>query len=191
VSRSPHLEPPDPPLTDGPIRLRPACPEDADGLYEEGRDQMTHCWVNVPKPYTRAHALDEVAGFTACWGDPSLPVALVIAGVDDDRYRGIVLLVTDRPGNIAEIAYSAHPAARGAGIVARALRLIAPWAFQALGVDRLEARPDPDNVASQRTLANAGFTREGLERQSRAVHGVRRDMVCWSLLPGDLESGGG
>ena len=114
MARPPHLEPPDPPLTDGVIRLRPARADDADGLYEEGRDEQTHRWVNVPRPYTRAHARDEADGFAACWDDPGLPVALVIAGVDDDRYRGILLLFTDRPGNIAEVAYGAHPAARGA-----------------------------------------------------------------------------
>jgi RimJ/RimL family protein N-acetyltransferase len=189
VTRTGDLAPPDPPLDDGTIRLRAVRPEDAEGLYEEGRDDQTHRWVNVPRPYTRAHARDEVEGFMRCWSDPARPVALTVTAVDEDRYLGVVLLFTDRPGNIAEVAYGMHPAARGAGIMARAVRLVAPWAFHVLGVDRLEARAEPDNIASQRTLANAGFTREGLERRSRAVHGVRKDMVCWSLLPGDLEAG--
>jgi RimJ/RimL family protein N-acetyltransferase len=183
----PATPPPDPPLTDGVIRLRAALPADAAGLLEEGRDETTHRWVNVPRPYTEADARDEAERMMRCWSDPALPIALTITEADSDDYRGVVLVFTDRPGEIGEVAYGAHPAARGRGIMARAVRLVAPWAFATLGVQRLEARADPENIASQRTLENAGFTREGLERRSRAVHGERKDMVCWSLLPSDLD----
>jgi RimJ/RimL family protein N-acetyltransferase len=78
-----------------------------------------------------------------------------------------------------------HPAARGRGHATRAIRLVSGWAFRELGTERIEARTDPENLASQRALQKAGFTREGLERGSRAVQGRRRDMICWSLLPSD------
>ena len=98
----------------------------------------------------------------------------------------MILLQTDRPTGIIELAYGVHPAARSRGLVTRAIRLVAPWAFAELGAERLEARTDPSNIASQRALQKAGFTQEGLERRSRSVQGERKDMICWSLLPSDV-----
>jgi len=76
-------------------------------------------------------------------------------------------------------------AARGRGIGRRAVVLATTWAFDALGAARVEARTDPENLASQRLLEKAGFTPEGVERSSREVNGHRYDMRCWARLPGD------
>jgi RimJ/RimL family protein N-acetyltransferase len=67
------------------------------------------------------------------------------------------------------------------------VRLVARWALTELGAARVEARADPENAASQGVLRAAGLTREGLERESRSVQGVRRDMICWSMIPSDLD----
>ena len=67
------------------------------------------------------------------------------------------------------------------------MRLVARWALTGLGATRVEARADPDNAASQGVLRSAGLTREGLERKSRSVQGELKDMVCWSLIPSDLD----
>ena len=187
---STSVAPPDPPLTDGRVRLRPIRDDDLPRLMEDGSDTTTARWVNVAVPYTEEAARKELAEMKACWDDPSLPLALVIADAASDRYCGVILLLRNRPASIMEVGYGVHPAARRQGFGAAAVRLIVPWAFSALGVERLEARTDPENIASQRALARAGFTREGLERRSRSVQGERRDMICWSLLPADLEQQG-
>ena len=43
------------------------------------------------------------------------------------------------------------------------------------------------NEASQRLAERAGFTREGTLRRYRRRHGVREDLVMFSLLAEDLE----
>jgi len=184
------VEPPDPPLTDGRVRLRVLREDDLPRLVEEGSDETTARWVNVPVPYGEAEAREELHTMTAGWHDPAFPLALVIADAATDEYCGLVLLLREHPHDIMEMAYGVHPAARRRGLVTAAIRLAAPWAFTALGVARLEARTDPENLASQRALARAGFTREGLERSSRSIQGERRDMICWSLLPADLDQKG-
>jgi RimJ/RimL family protein N-acetyltransferase len=173
-------------LTDGVVVLRPAAESDIDGLLVDGADAETQRWVNIPVPYTHADAREELTRLMGCWNDPAAPVGLVIADPSVAGYRGTMMLNHQRPDGIVELGYSVHPAARGRGVAGRALALVAPWAFMRVGAKRLEARTDPDNVASQRALERAGFTREGLERGSRAVHGVRRDMICWALLPDDI-----
>ena len=177
--------PPDPPLTDGMIVLRTPLPADVEGLMAEGADPQTQRFTNAADPYDRRAAEQELRWFSGGWDDPAAPIGLVIADAGDDRYLGAVLLFRDRPGGIVELGYGVAPAARGRGVATRAVRLASAWALAELGTPRLEARTDPDNTASQKVLERVGFTREGLERRSREVHGVRRDMICWSLLPGD------
>ena len=185
--RPDHVDPPDPPLSDGTVALRPMRESDLPGLMEEGRDETTRRWVNVPIPYTENDAREELTQLMGSWDDPASPLALTITECGSDEYRGVILLSTERPSGIIEVAYGVHPAARRRGLVTRAIRLVSPWAFQALSAERLEGRTDPENIASQRALERAGFTREGLERRSRSVQGVRKDMICWSLLPSDLD----
>jgi len=179
------LTPPDPPLSDGVIVLRRPRPSDVEGLMAEGAEAQTQRFTNAADPYDRRAAEQELRWFSGGWTDPAAPIGLVIADAGDDSYLGAVLLFRDRPGGIVELGYGVAPAARGRGVATRAVRLASGWAFAELGTPRLEARTDPENAASQRVLERAGYSREGLERRSREVHGVRRDMICWSLLPGD------
>jgi RimJ/RimL family protein N-acetyltransferase len=67
-----------------------------------------------------------------------------------------------------------------------ALLLVARWAFDGLGVQRIGLNADPRNVASVRVAERAGFTREGLLRSWADVNGERVDQVSFSLLPSDL-----
>jgi RimJ/RimL family protein N-acetyltransferase len=169
------------------IVLRRAVPGDRAGLVEDGRDPEMQRWTNTPYPYGDREADEELGWFLSCWDDPAQPLALVAADPETDRYLGAVIFMRDRPAGIVELGYGVSRSARGRGIGTRAVRLAARWAFAELGAARVEARTDPENVPSQRLLAAAGFTREGLERRSRVIKGARRDMICWSLLPDDGE----
>jgi RimJ/RimL family protein N-acetyltransferase len=85
---------------------------------------------------------------------------------------------------VAEIGYWMGPADRRHGYVTEAVRAVAEYAF-GLGLYRLELLAATGNVASQRVAERAGFTREGRERRSIWLHGVRQDALVWSLLPED------
>jgi RimJ/RimL family protein N-acetyltransferase len=88
---------------------------------------------------------------------------------------------------IAEVSYYLGVRARGRGYATRAVRLLARWAFEENGVERLVLRVDPPNVASIRVAERVGFTREGIARSSHArPDGSRIDLVVFSLLPGEL-----
>jgi RimJ/RimL family protein N-acetyltransferase len=61
------------------------------------------------------------------------------------------------------------------------------WAFESLGLGRVELVTDPENIASQRVAEKAGFQREGVLRSMLLNRdGSRRDGVIFSLLPDDL-----
>lgn len=61
-------------------------------------------------------------------------------------------------GGVVEIGYGLVPSARGHGYATEALRALVHIAAS-LGVTTIRADTDPDNVASQRTLEHAGFSR--------------------------------
>ena len=83
------------------------------------------------------------------------------------------------------VGISLLPAARGRGAGSRAQRLLADYLFLHTTVNRVEASTDIDNVAEQRSLEKAGFTREGVLRGWQWRQGAWRDMVMYSRLRGD------
>ena len=74
--------------------------------------------------------------------------------------------------------------ARGRGLGARIARLLAEHAF-ALRVQRVAAYVNVGNVASERVLERAGYTREGVVRSMPKPDGRRVDKTLFSLLPGE------
>ena len=83
------------------------------------------------------------------------------------------------------IGISLVPEARGKGYGAEAQRLLATYLFANTAVNRVEASTDIDNVAEQRSLTKAGFTREGVMRGSQFRAGAFHDLVVFSRLRDD------
>jgi RimJ/RimL family protein N-acetyltransferase len=77
------------------------------------------------------------------------------------------------------------PAARGQGFGAEAQHLLAAYLFETTDVDRVEASTDVKNVAEQRSLEKAGFTREGVLRGAQERGGVRHDLINFARLRSD------
>ncbi len=71
------------------------------------------------------------------------------------------------------------------GYMTRAVRAMAPFAFGALRLHRLEAACLPHNAASMRLLEKLGFRREGLARGLVCIAGRWQDHVVYSLLADD------
>jgi RimJ/RimL family protein N-acetyltransferase len=88
----------------------------------------------------------------------------------------------------ASVGYWVAAHARRRGVATHAVLLLARWAFDELGVERLQLTCGPDNRASQRVAERAGFTREALLRSHLPFKGGRRDTVVFSLLPHELEN---
>jgi RimJ/RimL family protein N-acetyltransferase len=75
--------------------------------------------------------------------------------------------------------------ARGRGIGTRAQRLVTDLIFKHTRVHRVEAATEIGNLAEQRALTKAGFTREGVIRESLWRAGSFRDSVLYSRLRTD------
>ncbi len=96
--------------------------------------------------------------------------------------------VVHGPGSIARalnIGIYLFPEHRGHGYGTAAQRLIAEYLFTNTLIERLEAATDVDNVAEQRALEKAGYSREGVLRHAQYRDGAWRDLVLFSRIRGD------
>jgi len=84
-----------------------------------------------------------------------------------------------------EIGIVLLPEARGRGYGTQAQRLLARYLFAHTTVHRIWAGTEVDNLAEQRALEKAGFTREGITRATGWRDGAWRDGVIYSLLRTD------
>ena len=84
-----------------------------------------------------------------------------------------------------EIGIILLPEARGRGYGTQAQRLLARYLFAHTTVHRIWAATELDNIAEQRALEKAGFTREGIARGTGWRDGAWRDGVIYSLLRTD------
>jgi len=164
--------------------LRLARRADLEGVYDEGADPESQRWFNIEQPYTEEAAREALDWFRA-WEAPADGLVLVIADAATDEYLGAIVLFVNERNALGELAYGIRPGSRGRGLAPRAVRLVSGWAFDEVGLRRLELRTHQENTASQRVAAKAGFVREGVERGSREVRGRRFDPVVFSLLPAD------
>ena len=176
---------PDPPLTDGEIRLRPWESRDVPAVTAACQDPEIPRWTVVPHNYTDRHARDFISHSA---GELAAGRELALAVVDgEDRVLGALGMSNfDWSDMKAEIGYWMAPEARRRGIGARGTRLLARWGLRTLHLERLELLANPSNEASQRLAERAGFTREGVLRKYRRRHGIREDLVMYSLLAEEL-----
>jgi RimJ/RimL family protein N-acetyltransferase len=77
--------------------------------------------------------------------------------------------------------------ARGQGHGTRAQRLLAEYLFAHTQLNRIAAETDISNLAEQRALEKAGFTREGILRGSCFRAGKWRDMASYSMVRADVD----
>lgn len=118
----------------------------------------------------------------------------------DSGGRLIVLHGDDRVGDISwrkvqtgptafawAIGIGLAPEFRGHGYGSEAQRLLARYLFAHTQVNRLEATTEITNIAEQKALEKAGFTREGVLRGTTFRHGRWHDQVIYSTLRIEVE----
>ncbi|MDQ6775281.1 MAG: GNAT family N-acetyltransferase [Actinomycetota bacterium] len=142
----------------------------------------------IPFPYEESDALS--------WLESQEPMRLAGDGLDlavvhaetDSVLGAIGIGTVSAILRSASMGYWLAQEARGQGYMTAAARVLARWAFDDLGMARLELTTDPHNVPSQRIAERCGFQREGYLRSHMLIlhSGERRDSLIYGLLPEDL-----
>jgi RimJ/RimL family protein N-acetyltransferase len=184
-----RLAPPEPPLADEVVTLRPWRADDAPAIAAvlDGDPEITHWLDMVPQPYGLEEAHQYVAACRRGW-EEGAGASFAILDAADGSVAGSIGIRLDLPAGVAETGYWVARAARGRGVATHALRLAAAWILAVPGVERLQLRADALNAPSQRVAEKAGFKREGVLRSAlyNPRQGRRVDFVVYSLLPGEL-----
>jgi ribosomal-protein-serine acetyltransferase len=70
----------------------------------------------------------------------------------------------------------------GKGLATRAVSVAVAYAFEILGLPRIEIRCEPDNAPSIGVAERCGFVREGLLHDAIRICGNARDLVLYARL---------
>ncbi|MBT2414053.1 GNAT family N-acetyltransferase [Streptomyces sp. ISL-12] len=166
------------------LLLRPWREGDAPAVFEAFQDPLMHQWH-----IRAADSVDEVRGWIAAWqaawaGERNAQWA--VADAASGRLLGRVALRDVLLGDgVAEVAYWTVAAARGQGVAARATAALARWAFDEVGLHRLELTHAVANTASCRVAERAGFVLEGVKRSALRHADGWHDMHLHARLSGD------
>lgn len=79
------------------------------------------------------------------------------------------------------LGYAAYAPTTGRGYMTEGLRLVMAYAFDDLGLHRLEANIQPANVASIRLVERLGFEREGYSPRFQYLDGAWRGHERWAV----------
>ncbi len=174
-------------LTDGVVTLRAHTEDDIQPLLEQALDPETVAWTTVPVPSSeetsRAYATRVIpSGWEAGSSWAFAVEAADEAGVP--RYCGTVEL-RDAGDRRAEIAYGAHPWARGRSVLERACRLLLEWGFRERRLESVIWWAHQGNWASRKLAWRLGFAVDGAVRRWLPQRGELRDAWVGVLLASD------
>ena len=117
------------------------------------------------------------AGAFACFG-------IVPRGFD--KPVGLFQIQRRSPGfDKAEWGFVIGSAMWGSGVFLDGARQVIDFAFDTIGVRRLEARAAVDNGRGNGALRKLGAVKEGTVKQTLIRHGERFDQTVWSILNSD------
>ncbi len=116
---------------------------------------------------------------------------LIFRAADDTLLGGITLSNLRRGvAQTAGLGYWIGAAHARQGYVTEALWAVLEYAFQRLGLHRVEAACLPGNEASRRLLLKSGFQEEGYAREYLRINGSWQDHQLFAILRGEFSTKG-
>ncbi|HEU4664969.1 MAG TPA: GNAT family protein [Dokdonella sp.] len=175
-------DPPIPELADARVRLRALASRDADGLFALHSDADVMRYWSFPAWTERAQAIEHIERMQRERAVREFyPWVATLPG-SDTLVGTCSLFGVDREHRRSVIGYALLPSLWGRGLAGAMLQLALGHAFEGIGLERIEADIDPDNVASCRLVERVGFVREGTLRERWRVGGGVQDTALYGLL---------
>lgn len=164
------------------IRLRGIQETDIDALFMLfSNPQVMRYWSRGPMT-NRQEAIDYantmIEDFTK-----REALRWIIADLESDQLIGTCTLYEINPQHArAGMGYALMPECWGKGLAQEAASLAISYGFLELGLHRIEADTEPNNLRSNKVLERLGFQREGLLRERFAHPDGIQDSLIFGLL---------
>jgi RimJ/RimL family protein N-acetyltransferase len=153
-----RLTPPDPPLSDDVVGLRPFTLEDVPALSAACQDPEISRWTAMPSPDFADDALAWIDSHTKLWeGGLAAPFAITL-GHHGPLAGNVSLVRVDWDQRLGFAGYWVASFARNRGVASHGLVLLCGWAFDSLDLARIVLHTMVGNVASERVATKAGFS---------------------------------
>jgi len=174
-------------LIDGDLLLRPFRLSDSAQLYEAVRESLTELkpWMSwATDHYTESSAREYISIARARWEEHTF-YALAITCAEE--ILGACTLSSIHPiYHFCNLGYWVRTSYRGRGTAGRAAKLGARFAFERLGLIRVEIVIGIGNHASLRVAEKIGAHDEGILLNRMVVGRSIYDAHMYSLLPSDF-----
>lgn len=172
------------------LLLRQFTLADAAGVHQLRSDDSVMQFINRPLTQTIEDAeawiqlifdaLQKADGITWCIclkDDPAIHVGSIgLWRIEKENYR-------------AEIGYMIEPQLQGKGYMYEALQAVVHYGFTDMRLHSVEARIDPDNVASAALLKKSGFVQEAHFKENYFNRGRFADTAVYSkLAPNNVQA---
>ena len=170
-----------PTLVSGDLRLRPFRDDDHTLIEEAAQDPYIPKTTSVPKVPSAVASKEYIE---RQWEKARKRQAysFVIERPHGTAVGYIGVFLKDIAEGRASLGYWLVPSARGRKTSSLALKVVARWALEELGIPRLELYIEPWNQASIATAERSGFAREEL-LQNVEIGDHQRDMYLFRLSP--------
>ena len=166
------------------VAVRELRPEDAESLAALFADPDVGRYIPPPPPTARDFARfigwaseQRRSGSVLCFG--------VVPDGSDAAVGVLQLHELEPPFQNVEWGFVLGKPYWGTGLFQRATEVLLRFAFDTIGVRRLEARAMAANARANAVLRRLGATEEGHLRQSFLLGGQYHDDVLWSILAAD------
>ena len=173
-----------PTMTGTMVTLRELQVSDAPSLFAMLTTEEVSRFISPPP--TSVEGFERFIAWTLRMRDLGSYACFAVTVGDSDTAIGIFQLRELEPGfATAEWGFAIGSAFWGTGVFADGAELLVRFAFETVGVHRLEARAAVKNGRGNGALRKMGAVQEGVLRRSFLKNGEYHDQVLWSILDED------
>jgi RimJ/RimL family protein N-acetyltransferase len=170
------------------VILRPVTEDDLDFVERLTNDPDSageHGWHGWRDPNLWRHRWAENGLMGSAAG-----TLMIVRGTEPAGFISWRQIGTGPTSQCWELGVAVAPQARGQGVGAQAHRQVVGYLFRHTQMNRVQAVTEITNLAEQRALEKAGFTREGVLRGFGYRDGHWRDGVLYAIVRDDVDLGG-
>jgi len=179
-----------PTLTDGIVLLREPRAADVPAITAGAGEPSVAAYTTVPSPYVESDAAWFIDHVAETWAQGKAATFAVCNASAPDQLLGMIGLhdldLDGNPGGTAEIGYWLSSAARGRGLMRRAVRILSAWGIDELGLARIDWVAAVGNTPSRNVVEHCGYHYEGTVRLGMMQRGQRIDAWVGGLIASEL-----